>query len=55
MFGEMKNYIGFQVNQTLKFIYVNQSKYVREILKTCGIDESKLVGTPIVIGVKFSK
>ena len=36
-------------------IYITQSKYVKEILKTFGLEDSKLVSTPMVIGHKLSK
>ena len=36
-------------------IYITHSKYVKEILKTFGLDNSKLVSTPMVIGNKLSK
>ena len=29
--------------------------YVREILKTSGMEEAKLIGIPMVTGCKFSK
>ena len=36
-------------------IYITQSKYVKEILKTFGLEDSKLVSTPMVSGHKLSK
>ena len=36
-------------------IYITQSKYIKEILKTFGLEDSKLVSTPMVIGHKLSK
>lgn len=36
-------------------IYITQSKYVKEILKTFGLEDSKLVSTPIVTGHKLPK
>lgn len=55
IFGEIKFFIHLQVNQTKGGIYVTQSKYIKEILKTFGMDESRLYGTPMVIGCKLSK
>ena len=36
-------------------MYITQSKYVKEILKTFGLEDSKPVSTPMVIGHKLSK
>ena len=36
-------------------IYITQPRYVQEILKTFGLEDSKLVSTPMVIGHKISK
>ena len=36
-------------------IYITQSKYVKEILKTFGLVDSKLISTPMMTGHKLSK
>ena len=36
-------------------LYITLSKYVNEILKTFGLEDSKLVSTPMMIGHKLSK
>ena len=36
-------------------IYITQSKYIKEVLKTFGLEDSKLVSTPMVIALKLSK
>lgn len=36
-------------------IFITQSKYVKEVLKTFGMEESKPVGTPMVTGYKMTK
>ena len=55
MFGETKYFVGLQVHQIKYGIYITQSKYVREILKTFGLEDSKPISTPTVIGLKLSK
>ena len=55
MFGEIKFFVGLQVHQMKYGIYITQSKYVKEILKTFGLEDSKPVSTPMVIGHKLSK
>ena len=49
MFGEIKFFVGLRVHHMKYGMYINQSKYVKEILKTFGLDNSKIVSTPIVI------
>ena len=36
-------------------IYITQSKYVKETLKTFGLEDSKPISTPTIIGHKMSK
>ena len=36
-------------------IFITQSKYIKEILKTFGLEDSKPVSTPMVIALKLSK
>ena len=55
MFGEIEFFIGLQVYQLRHGIFVTQSKYLKEILKTFGLEDSKLVSTPMIIGHKLSK
>ena len=55
MFGEIKFFVVLQVYQMKYGIYITQSKYVKENLKTFGMEDSKPVSTPMVIGHKLSK
>ncbi|GLJ05329.1 hypothetical protein SUGI_0016200 [Cryptomeria japonica] len=55
MIGEMKFFLGLKISQTGKGIFISQTKYVKELLKKFGLDDSKPVGTPMVTGCKLSK
>ena len=55
MFGEINFFVGLQVHQLKHGIFVTQSKYIKDILKTFGLEDSKLVSTPMVIEHKLSK
>ena len=55
MFGEIKFFVGLQINQMKHGIFITQSKYVKEILKTFGMENSNPIGTPMVTGHKLSK
>nr|GEW10980.1 retrovirus-related Pol polyprotein from transposon TNT 1-94 [Tanacetum cinerariifolium] len=53
MMGEMTFFLGLQVNQSPSGIFINQSKYVHEILKKYGLNTSDIVGTPMDINDKL--
>ena len=55
MFGKIKLFVTLQVHQLKHGIFVTQSKYIKEILKTFGLEDFKLVSTQMVIGDKLSK
>nr|GFC15004.1 uncharacterized mitochondrial protein AtMg00810-like [Tanacetum cinerariifolium] len=49
MMGEMTFFLGLQVNQSPYGIFINQSKYVLEILNKYGMESCDPVGTPMEI------
>nr|GEW59058.1 uncharacterized mitochondrial protein AtMg00810-like [Tanacetum cinerariifolium] len=53
MMGEMTFFLGLQVNQSPCGIFINQSKYVLEILKKYGMESCDPVGTPMEIKDKI--
>ena len=55
MFGEIKLFVGLQIQQNKNGIHITQSKYIKEILKKFGMKYSRLVGTPICTGHKLTK
>ena len=55
MFGEIKFFVGLQINQMKHGIFITHSKYVKEILKRFGMEYSKPVNTPMVVCHKLSK
>ena len=55
MLGEIKFFVGLQVHQLKQGIFVTQSKYIKEILKKIGLEDSKPISTPMEIGHKLSK
>ena len=55
MIGEIKLFVRLQVYQMKYGIYITFSKYVKEILKTFGLKDSKIVSTPMVTTLKLSK
>nr|GFA24717.1 hypothetical protein [Tanacetum cinerariifolium] len=53
MMEEMAFFLGLQVNQSLCDIFINQSKYVLEILNKYGIESCDPIGTPMEIKDKL--
>ena len=55
MFGEIKFFVGLQVHQLKYGIFVTQSKYIKEIIKIFGLEDSKPISTPMVTWQTLSK
>nr|GEY83978.1 hypothetical protein [Tanacetum cinerariifolium] len=53
MMGEMKFFLGLQVNQFSNGIFINQSKYILDILKRFGMENYDTVPTPMVEQAKL--
>ncbi|GKD32152.1 retrovirus-related pol polyprotein from transposon TNT 1-94 [Tanacetum coccineum] len=53
MIGEMTFFLGLQVNQYPRGIFINQSNYLLEILKKYGMETCDPVGTPMEIKDKL--
>nr|GEZ14270.1 copia protein [Tanacetum cinerariifolium] len=53
MMGQMMFFLGLQVNQSPCGIFINQSKYVLEILEKYGMESCDPVGTPMEIKDKL--
>nr|GEZ47280.1 hypothetical protein [Tanacetum cinerariifolium] len=53
MMGEMKFFLGLQVNQFSNGIFINQSKYILDILKRFGLENCDSVPTPMVEQAKL--
>ena len=53
MMGELKFFLGLQIHQSPRGIFINQAKYTTEILKNYGMDNCDSVGTPMVTSPKI--
>ena len=47
LMGELNFFLGLQVHQEKKGIFLNQGKYTRDLLKKYGMDQSKVAKTPM--------
>jgi len=47
MMGELKFFLGIQVNQFKDGVYVHQTKYTKELLKKFKLEDCKVINTPM--------
>ncbi|GKA22000.1 retrovirus-related pol polyprotein from transposon TNT 1-94 [Tanacetum coccineum] len=55
MMGELNFFLGLQIKQMEDGIFFNQSKYIKEMLKKFGLEESKPMKTPMSSNTKLTK
>ncbi|GJW20383.1 retrovirus-related pol polyprotein from transposon TNT 1-94 [Tanacetum coccineum] len=55
MMGELNFLLGLQIKQMEDGIFFNQSKYIKEILKKFGLEDSKPMKTPMSSDTKLTK
>ncbi|GJS98180.1 retrovirus-related pol polyprotein from transposon TNT 1-94 [Tanacetum coccineum] len=55
MMGELNFFLGLQIKQMDDGIFFNQSKYIKEMLKKFGLEESKPMKTPMSSDTKLTK
>jgi hypothetical protein len=53
--GKMKYFLGIEVNQSEKGIFIHQQKYAAEVLRRFGMENCNKVCSPIVPGCKLIK
>ncbi|GKD25187.1 retrovirus-related pol polyprotein from transposon TNT 1-94 [Tanacetum coccineum] len=53
LMGEMKFFLGLQIHQSPRGIFINQVKYALEILKKYGMEKYDTVGTPMATKPKL--
>ena len=55
MMGEPTFFLGLQIKQSKEGIFINQTKYIKEMLKKFGIKNAKEIGIPISPTCKLDK
>ncbi|GJT93373.1 retrovirus-related pol polyprotein from transposon TNT 1-94 [Tanacetum coccineum] len=55
MMGELNFFLGLQIKQMEDGIFFNQSKYITEMLKKFGLEDSKPMKTPMSSDTKLTK
>ena len=54
LLGELTYFLGLQISQQEKVIFICQAKYIKEMLKKFKMEDCKPVLTPMVTGCKLS-
>ncbi|GJR99942.1 copia protein [Tanacetum coccineum] len=55
MMGELNFFLGLQIKQMEDGIFFNQSRYIKEMLKKFGLEDSKPTKTPMSMEIKLTK
>ncbi|GJX99056.1 retrovirus-related pol polyprotein from transposon TNT 1-94 [Tanacetum coccineum] len=55
MMGQMSFFLGLQISQSPRGIFINQSKYASEILKKYGLNSTSFVDTPMIENKKLDE
>jgi len=55
MMGELKFFLGIQINQSKDGVYVHQTKYTKELLKKFKLEDCKVMNTPMHPSCPLSK
>lgn len=51
----MNYFLGVEVTQNDRAIFIKQQRYVAEILSRFGMEESKPLNNPVVVGSKLTR
>ena len=54
LLGELTFFLGLQVHQTTDGIFLSQAKYLKKIMKKYGMEECKIVSTPMITECNLS-
>ena len=55
MLGELTFFLGLQFYQSSKWIFISQTKYIKDMLKKFKTEDSKPISTPMITGCKLIK
>ena len=54
MLAELTFFLGLQVYQTDKGVFISQNKYIKDMIKRFKMEDSKPVSTPMITSCKLS-
>jgi hypothetical protein len=55
LLGELSFFLGLHIRQSNQGIFISQTKYIREMLKSFGMEDCKPIITPMQTSCKLSK
>ncbi|KAL6323012.1 hypothetical protein AAG906_023630 [Vitis piasezkii] len=55
MIGELNFFLGLQIKQLKEGTFINQAKYIRDLLKRFNMEEAKTMKTPMSSSIKLDK
>ena len=55
MMGELTFFLGLQVKQSKDEVFINQAKYIKDMLKKFGFEDVREIGTPMSPITKLDK
>ena len=55
MMGELNFFLGLQIKQPKEGIFINQSKYIKDLLKRFELENAKSIRTPMSSTIKLDK
>ena len=55
MMGKLNFFIGLQIKQLKEGTFINQAKYIRDLLKRFNMEEAKTMKTPMSSSIKLDK
>ncbi|KAG5561088.1 hypothetical protein RHGRI_004190 [Rhododendron griersonianum] len=55
MMGELTYFLGLQIKQSTDGIFINQFKYIKDLLKKFDMEKAKPMGTPMSTSTKLNK
>jgi len=55
MIGELNYFLGLQIKQKSDEIFINQAKYIRELIKKFGLEDARISKTPMATIIKLDK
>ena len=55
MFGELSFFIGQQISQSNKVIFISQTKHIKDMLKKFKMEDCKPMSTPMITGSELRK
>ncbi|RVW74396.1 Retrovirus-related Pol polyprotein from transposon RE1 [Vitis vinifera] len=53
MMGELNFFLGLQIKQLKEGTFINQAKYIKDLLKRFNMEEAKVMKTPMSSSIKF--